>query len=171
MPGQLTLGNYSRTLQQFLMPGTNELVDMATVDLLRDRERGVPRYNRFRELLRLRPVRTFEELNVEWADRLRGVYGTVDRIDLMVGLLAETKPPGYAVSDTTFQIFLLMNSRRMKSDRFYTTDYRPEIYTQVGLDWIDDNDFRSVLLRHYPMLEPVLPQSSLFAPWHQPERE
>jgi hypothetical protein len=171
MPGQLTLGNYSRTLQQFLMPGTNELVDMATVDLLRDRERGVPRYNRFRELLRLRPVRTFEELNVEWADRLRGVYGTVDRIDLMVGLLAETKPPGYAVSDTTFRIFLLMNSRRMKSDRFYTTDYRPEIYTQVGLDWIDDNDFRSVLLRHYPMLEPVLPQGSLFAPWHQPERE
>jgi Animal haem peroxidase len=169
LPGQLTLGNYARTLQQFLMPGTNELVDLATVDIVRDRERGVPRYNQFRELLRMPPIRTFEELNVEWAERLQAVYGTVDRIDLLVGLLAEAKPPGYGISDTAFRIFLLMNSRRMKSDRFYTADYRPEVYTQIGLDWIDDNDLRSVLRRHYPMLEPVLPQGSLFAPWREPD--
>src|SRR5262249_58887865 len=65
--GALTLGNYARTLQQFVMPGTNEVVDLATVDVLRDRERGVPRYNQFRQLLRLPPVRPFAELNPEWA--------------------------------------------------------------------------------------------------------
>jgi len=167
LPGALTLGNYARALQQFVIPGTNMMIDLAAVDIVRDRERGVPRYNQFRELLRLPPVRTFEELNADWADQLRDVYGTVDRIDLMVGLFAETKPPHFGFSETTFRIFLLMNPRRLKSDRFFTADYRPEIYTQVGLDWIDTNGMRSVLLRNYPQLEPVLPRdpSKIFAPW------
>jgi hypothetical protein len=170
LPGALTLGNYATALQQFVVPGPPGkpmMIDLAAVDILRDRERGVPRYNQFRELLRLPPVRTFEELNPEWADTLRDVYGSVDRIDLMVGLFAETKPSGFGFSETTFRIFLLMNPRRLKSDRFYTADYRPEIYTQVGLDWIDTNGMRSVLLRHYPQLEPVLPKkpSEIFAPW------
>ena len=165
MPGKLTIGNYSKAMQQF-RPAGGPMVDLGAVDILRDRERGVPRYNRFRELLHLAPVRTFEELNPEWADRLRDVYGTVDRIDLMVGMFAEIPISGFGFSETTFRLFLLMNSRRLKSDRFYTADYRPAIYTQVGLDWIDANDLRRVLLRHFPGLEPVLANVSRpFAPW------
>jgi Animal haem peroxidase len=166
LPGKLTLGNYAKTLQQFQMPNAGTVVDLAAVDIMRDRERGVPRYNQFRELLHLPPVRSFKELNPQWAETLEKVYGTVDRIDLMVGLFAEAPPPGFGFSDTTFRIFLLMNPRRLKSDRFFTTDYRPAIYTQVGLDWIDGNDLRRVLLRHFPMLEPVLARVSRpFAPW------
>jgi hypothetical protein len=40
--------------------------------------------------------------------------------------------------DTAFRIFLLMASRRLKSDRFFTVDYTPEVYTATGLRWIDD---------------------------------
>ena len=59
-----------------------------------------------------------------------------------------------------------MASRRLKSDRFFTTDYRPEVYTQVGLDWVAANDMRSVLLRHYPQLGPALKGvKNPFAPW------
>jgi hypothetical protein len=166
LPGALTLGNYATALQEFRMPRTGTVVDLATVDIVRDRERGVPRYNQFRELLHLPPVRTFEELNSQWAGKLRAVYGTVDRIDLMVGMFAETPPPGFGFSETTFRIFLLMNSRRLKSDRFFTADYRPSVYTQIGLDWIDDNDLRSVLLRHCPELESFLARGcKIFAPW------
>ena len=52
-----------------------------------------------------------------------------------------------------------MASRRLKSDRFFTTDYTPKVYTQVGLDWIEDNSMRSVLLRHFPQLGPALAAS------------
>ena len=38
---------------------------------------------------------------------------------LMVGLFAEPKPPGFGFSDTAFRIFILMVSRRLKSDRFF----------------------------------------------------
>ena len=62
-----------------------------------------------------------------------------------------------------------MATRRLKSDRFYTTDYRPEIYTQPGLDWIANNDMRSVLGRHAPALSPMLDRvDNAFAPWPQP---
>jgi hypothetical protein len=166
MPGALTLGNYARAMQELHVPGGGPVIDLAVVDIVRDRERGVPRYNQFRELLHLPPVRSFEELNPQWAEKLREVYGTVDRVDLMVGMFAETPLPGFGFSETTFRVFVLMNSRRLKSDRFFTADYRPAIYTQVGLDWIDANDLRRVLLRHYPGLKPVLANASkMFAPW------
>ena len=39
-----------------------ELLDLAAIDILRTRERGVPRYNEFRRLFHLKPAETFEEL-------------------------------------------------------------------------------------------------------------
>ena len=50
----------------------------------------------------------------------------------MIGMYAEPKPKGFGFSDTAFRIFILMASRRLESDRFFTDDYRPEVYTQAG---------------------------------------
>ena len=50
----------------------------------------------------------------------------------MFGLMAEPLPEGFGFSDTEFPIFLLMASRRLKSDRFLSRDYRPEVYTSRG---------------------------------------
>ena len=51
-PGAITLRNYPKSLRQFRRL-TGEVLDLATRDIVRDRERGVPLYNRFRELLRM----------------------------------------------------------------------------------------------------------------------
>ena len=166
-PGAITLHNYPRFLQEFKRPdGT--VVDLAATDVLRIRERGVPRYNEFRRLFHLKPAATFEELtdNPEWAKELRRVYGDVERVDLMVGLYAEPLPKGFGFSDTAFRVFILMASRRLKSDRFFTSDYNAETYTQAGLDWIDETTMIDVLKRHYPELEPALRGvDNAFAPW------
>ena len=45
-------------------------------------------------------------------------------------------PPGFGFSDTAFRVFILMASRRLKSDRFFTDDFRPEVYTQAGFAWV-----------------------------------
>ena len=74
----------------------------------------------------------------------------------MVGLYAEPVPKGFGFSDTAFRIFILMASRRLNSDRFFTKDFTPAVYTQTGMDWIADNDMASVLLRHEPSLRPAL---------------
>ena len=169
-PGQITLHNYPRALQRFTRID-GELMDLATLDILRDRERGVPRYNDFREELRMPRIRSFEELtaNKQWAEQIRRVYsGDIDRVDLQVGMYAEPLPSGFGFSDTAFRIFILMASRRLKSDRFFTSDFRPEVYTQTGIDWVTHTKMKDVLLRHYPELEPALDGlPNAFLPWNR----
>jgi hypothetical protein len=167
-PGAITLHNHPRFLQRREEPD-GSIIDLAAIDILRSRERGVPRYNAFRQAMHRPRVNTFEELtdNRVWAEELRRVYdGDVDAVDLTVGLFAEPLPPGFGFSDTALRIFLLMAPRRLKSDRFFTADYTPRVYTQVGMDWIDQTDFATVLLRHFPALLPALRNvANPFAPW------
>ena len=166
-PGAISLHNYPRFLQEFERPD-GKLVDLAATDILRIREVGVPRYNRFRRLMHLKPARTFTDLtdNPAWAEELRRVYGDVERVDLMVGMFAEPKPFGFGFSDTAFRIFILMASRRLKSDRFFTVDYTPRVYTPEGIEWIDNADMSTILLRHFPELAPTLRRvDNAFAPW------
>jgi hypothetical protein len=165
-PGAITLNNYPRALQSFERDG--ELIDLSVVDLVRTRRRGVPRYNDFRSGLHKPRIRRFEDLSSdpETVARLKDVYRTVDEIDAMVGLFAENPPEGFGFSDTAFRVFILMATRRLQSDRFLTVDFRPEVYTPLGLDWIERNGMTSVLLRHCPELGNSLPRSaSAFAPW------
>jgi hypothetical protein len=120
-------------------------------------------------LLHTPRVETFEQLtsNPEWAEQIREVYNNnIDLVDLFVGLYAEPLPAGFGFSETAFRIFSLMASRRLKSDRFFTVDYRPEIYTPEGMAWIDDSNMSTVLLRHIPALAPFLGKvTNAFAPW------
>ncbi len=169
-PGAITLHNYPRFLQHFdRADGT--ILDLAATDILRNRERGVPRYNQFRRFFRLKPAASFDELtdNPVWADEMRRVYnGKVEDVDLLIGMYAERLPPGFAFSDTAFRVFILMASRRLKSDRFLSRDYTPRVYTQAGIDWINQNSMVSILKRHYPSLTPALDGvSNAFAPWRR----
>jgi hypothetical protein len=170
-PGAVTLRNFPnwmRRLQRRAGPRPEELIDLATIDILRDRERGVPRYNRFRELFHLPRVTSFEQMtdDPELQRELRDIYGHPDKVDLMVGMYAEKPPEGFGFSDTAFRVFILMASRRLKSDRYFTKDYTAAVYTQEGIDWVANNNMTTVLLRHLPELTPVLQQQkNAFAPW------
>jgi len=169
-PGAVCLHNYPKSLQN-LVQDNGERFDLGAVDILRDRERGVPRYNRFRRLLHKPAVRSFEELtdNPQWAEEMKRVYDNdIEKVDTMVGMMAEPLPPGFGFSDTAFRVFLLMASRRLKSDRFLSHDYRPEIYTQEGIDWVEDNGMKSVISRHFPAVAFAMegiPDDNAFKPW------
>ena len=167
-PGAIQLHNFPRALQRFTRPD-GVVIDLAAHDILRSRELGVPRYNDFRRLLHLNAPATFEELtpNRQWAEELRRVYGgDIEKVDTTIGMFAEQPPPGFGFSDTAFRIFILMASRRLNSDRFFTTDFTSEVYTPLGMQWIGDNTMETVLLRHYPELAPALRGvANAFAPW------
>ena len=167
-PGLVRLHNYPRTLQHFERPD-GELMDLAAVDVMRTREVGVPRYNEFRRLMHLPRVERFEDLTDEpaWAEQIRRLYrDDIDRVDLLVGMYAEPLPRGFAFSDTALRVFILMATRRLNSDRFFTDDFRPEVYTPEGMEWIADNGMRTVLLRHHPELRLALEgRENAFAPW------
>ena len=169
-PGAITLHNYPKFLQT-LERADGTTMDLAAIDIMRIRERGVPRYNEFRRLWHLKPAKSFEDLTGDKvkAQELRRVYdGDIERVDLMIGLYSEPLPTGFGFSDTAFRVFILMASRRLKSDRFFTDDYRSEVYTKTGIDWVSNMTMSDVLLRHYPGLKPALRgTTNAFAPWNR----
>src|SRR3954469_1064078 len=166
-PRATACSTFSKSPQRFQKPD-GSVVDLAATDIVRSRERGVPRYNEFRRRFHLAPARRFEDFSDDpsvVAD-LRRLYDGPDDVDLMIGLYAEAPPKGFAFSDTAFRVFILMASRRLKSDRFYTYDYRPEVYSREGLAWIADNTMATVLARNFPELAPRLHGvQNAFAPW------
>jgi hypothetical protein len=170
-PGAITLHNYpkSLSLQGFVRDRNGERIDLSVVDIVRTRRRGVPRYNAFRTGLHMAPVKHWENMSAdaETVELMRDIYhDDIDAVDTMIGMFAETCPPGFGFSDTAFRIFTLMASRRIQSDRFLTVDFRPEIYTPFGMDWIAQNGMTSLILRHCPELASVMPRgANAFAPW------
>lgn len=168
-PGAITVHNTPNFLRDLHIPDGRHY-DMGAVDILRDRERGVPRYNVFRKLFHMPPAKTFHSLtggNATLAAELEELYsGDIDKVDLLVGCLSERLPPGFGFSDTAFRVFILMASRRIKSDRFLATDFTPEIYTQEGINWVQNNGMKDVLCRHFPELAaPLRECKNAFAPW------
>ena len=106
-PGAITLHNYPRFLQRLERPD-GPMIDLAAVDILRDRERGVPRYNEFLKLIDKKPVKKFEDLssNKEWVEEIKRVYdGDIDKVDLMVGMFAEDLPQGFGFSGSRRSAF------------------------------------------------------------------
>ncbi len=190
--GLLTLQNHPRFLQNLKigrLQSKTQQIDVAALDLIRDRERGVPRFNEFRRQYGLRQLTSFDDFidqhlakgtperkeQEDLVKLLREVYGqhvcdaskpitdaqlnadgsaindclgrangsTVDNIedvDTVVGTLAETtRPHGFAISETQFVVFILNASRRLYSDRFFTSGFRPEFYSTLGFDWVNHN--------------------------------
>lgn len=175
-PGAIALHNYPNFLRE-LFPQRfhpdepySPHFDLAAVEIVRDRARGLPRYNAFREQLHMPRLATFEEItgDAALAKELAAIYTDTDQVDLLVGLLAEPKPPGFGFSDTAFRIFVLMATRRLECDRFFTTDYTEKVYTRAGLEWVENNTMVTVLLRHYPELLPALHSvDNAFIPWNR----
>ena len=99
-----------------------QFIDLATIDVLRDRERGIPRYNQFRRLLQMKPKASFRDLSDDpvIVDELKAIYNNdLESVDLLVGCLAESpRPPGFGFSETAFQVFVLMANRRLMTDRY-----------------------------------------------------
>ncbi|KAJ1323728.1 fatty acid alpha-dioxygenase [Microdochium nivale] len=181
MPGAITNNNYPAFLRDFTDPhGVRR--DLGTVDILRDRERGVPRYCEFRRMLRMSVPTTFEELvggvtgkdgarRQKLALDLAEVYGgDISKVDAMIGMHSEELIPGFGFSETAFRIFIVMASRRLKSDRFIAGSWGEDMYTRPGFAWLQNTTMKTILGRHFPHLRQTLEDSdNVFAPWRKME--
>lgn len=184
-PGQLVLNNFPGFMQSLSIPGRGNM-DLAMVDIIRDRERGVPRYNQFRRAINLKPITKYRDFfpaekaldarQKQILEKFNKVYGkddqgndNVEDIDLLVGTLAEeVRPEGFGFGETPFQIFILMASRRLMADKFYTDNYSAKYYTKAGMNWIDDEGYlHKIIARHMKELKPKMKGlTTAFAPWH-----
>ncbi|XP_021662121.2 alpha-dioxygenase PIOX [Hevea brasiliensis] len=176
--GALELWNYPLWLRDVIaqdITGHDRLdhVDLPALEVYRDRERNVARYNEFRRSILLIPISKWEDLtdDKEAIEVLNEVYGEdVEELDLLVGLMAEKKIKGFAISETAFIIFLLLATRRLEADRFFTSNFNEETYTKKGFEWVNTTEsLKDVLDRHYPeMTNKWMNSASAFSVWDSP---
>ncbi|XP_058088589.1 alpha-dioxygenase 2-like isoform X2 [Magnolia sinica] len=173
--GALELWNYPSWMRNLVAHDINgedrpDPVDMAALEIYRDRERRVARYNEFRRNMLMDPISKWEDLtdDQEAIEAIREVYDDdVEKLDLLVGLHAEKKIKGFAISETAFFIFLLIASRRLEADRFFTTNFNSTTYTEEGLEWVNNTEtLKDAIDRHFPqMTQKWMKCSSAFSVW------
>ncbi|KAG6715971.1 hypothetical protein I3842_04G023800 [Carya illinoinensis] len=176
--GALELWNYPTWLRDVIPHDVDghdrpDHVDLPALEVYRDRERSVARYNAFRRALLMIPISKWEDLtdDEEAIRELEEVYGDdVEELDLLVGLMAEKKITGFAISETAFVIFLLMATRRLEADRFFTSNFNEETYTKKGFEWVNTTEsLKDVLERHYPeLIKKWMNSTSAFTVWDSP---
>lgn len=86
-------------------PGAGGL-DLASLNLQRGRDHGLPSYNAVRIAMGLAPATSFADItsNVLVQTRLAQTYGSVDDVELWIGGLAEDHVNGGVVGETFFTI-------------------------------------------------------------------
>ncbi|MFO1462635.1 MAG: peroxidase family protein [bacterium] len=101
-------------------PGAGGL-DLASLNMQRGRDHGLPDYNTLRAALDLAPVKDFGEItsDPELASKLESIYGTVDQVDPWVGALAEDHLRGASVGPSIAGALKMQFERLRAGDRFW----------------------------------------------------
>ncbi|MEM9285150.1 MAG: peroxidase family protein [Pseudomonadota bacterium] len=119
----------------FGMPGAGGF-DLASLNIQRGRDHGVPGYNEMREVMGLGRVTDFGDItsDADVVDALRATYGSVDDIDLWVGGLSEDVDPAGGQLGPLFRSILIAQFTNVRDgDRFwYQHDLRPGEMNRVA---------------------------------------
>ncbi len=122
----------------FGAPGQGGL-DLAAVDIERGRDHDLPGYNEVRASFGLPRLESFSEITPDrqTQDYLGMLYGTVDRVDPFVGMMAEAHLPGLSLGPTLKAIITDQFVRLRDGDRFWyqndpeLKDWQPPTLAEV----------------------------------------
>jgi hypothetical protein len=118
-------------------------LDLAALNIQRGRDHGLPDYNDIRKFYTGTPARTFADItkNTTLAAALQTQYGTIDNIDLWIGILAEDMLPGKSVGKTMHAL-LKAQFEKLRDGDFYFYKSDPNlpaaIKTQVSNTKLSD---------------------------------
>eukprot|EP00039_Didymoeca_costata_P011984 m.171284 g.171284 ORF g.171284 m.171284 type:complete len:535 (+) comp15348_c1_seq10:101-1705(+) len=134
------------------------LVEADIKALQTSRELGMGTYVDFQKLLGLGVAQKFEDLNPDRkiVEILSKAYKSVEEVEFFVGLLAsrnDTSPSQFkkehlAGSETMGFAILSDALSSFRHDRFYTTDFKPEIYTAWGYKHARTTPLADLINRH-----------------------
>ena len=115
--------------------------DLASLNLQRGRDHGLPSYNDAREGLGLARAQDFSDVSSdpEVVSRLSSVYESVDDIDLWIGGLSEDPLPGGHLGELFAEIIVIQFESLRDGDRFwYTRDLSKEDKREVENTTLSD---------------------------------
>jgi hypothetical protein len=120
--------------------------DLASLNIQRGRDHGLPRYNDARRAMNLKRMRRFSDItsNVSLQRRLASVYASPDDIDLWVGALAEDHIGGAQVGELLYSIVKDQFEILRDGDRFW---YQRAL-TPAELDKVKDVRLSDIIRRN-----------------------
>lgn len=126
-------------------PGAGGL-DLATLNIFRGRDMGLPDLNSAREALGLEPYQDFSQItdDVVVADRLEDLYGDINTIDLFVGGLVEDTYQDSMLGETFFTIVADQFARIRAADPFWYEN----ILDEDMVEEVNDTSLSDVILRN-----------------------
>ncbi|XP_077498217.1 peroxidasin isoform X2 [Amblyomma americanum] len=113
--------------------------DLASFNIQRGRDHGMPGYNSWRQFCNLSRAQSFEDLrheitSAQLREKLKRLYKTPDNIDIWVGAISEEPLPGSKVGPTLTCLLSLQFARLRDGDRLwylnegtFTTEQREEL--------------------------------------------
>ena len=105
-------------------------MDLASINIQRGRDHGIPPYVQWRKPCALSPIKSFDDLERSMppsaVTKLRSVYSSVEDIDLFTGGLAEKSVRGGLVGPTFACIIGQQFSNIRRGDRFWYENSRQE---------------------------------------------
>lgn len=124
----------------FAMPGMTFGLDLASLNIQRGRDHGLPTYNAMRLALGLGAVAYGDGTFLSDAEmRLDDVYADVDDIDLWVGLLSEVHHGDGMIGETTYAILFDQFRRLKHGDAFwYEDDLSAELLAEIDATLLSD---------------------------------
>jgi hypothetical protein len=104
--------------------------DLASLNIQRGRDHGLPGYNQVRADFGLAAAATFADINPDPVIQanLAAAYASPDDIDIWVGGLSEPHRPGAVVGETFFAILRNQFERARDGDRFWYRSYLPPVF-------------------------------------------
>ncbi|XP_070195291.1 peroxidasin-like isoform X2 [Littorina saxatilis] len=133
MPGEFF--NVELTEKLFVMANAIGQ-DLASLNIQRGRDHGLPHYNDYRELCGMERAASFHDLRNEiqhrgTRDKLEALYGHPDNIDLFIGGMSETPMDAAKVGPTFICIISGQFQRLRDGDRFFYEN--PGVFTPEQL--------------------------------------
>lgn len=126
-------------------PGAGGL-DLASINIQRGRERGIPDLNSIRIAYGLSPHLIYQQINGNAAvsNALLSTYPSVNKIDAWVGLLSEEHVNGTIFGETLLLIMQQQFTALRDGDRFY---YKIDpVLSDEEKQWIEDIRFRDIVM-------------------------
>lgn len=134
-------------LRNFLFgpPGSGGL-DLASLNIQRGRDHGIPSYNEVRRQLGMKPARRFRDINPdrEVQRALADVYRSVEDVDLWVGGLSEPHVPRAMVGPVFHRIISRQFAMLRDGDRFFYETSLP----RETLNTVREQNLASIIRRN-----------------------
>lgn len=141
--------------------------DLIAMNLQRGRDHALPSYNELRWMFRMRPLTSFRRLttNRATASALQTAYGSIDKVEAFLGLLAEDHVGGASMGRTMMRIWEKEFGRLRDGDWFYFRNEKAypkdllEKFDRVKQVLSEKETFKRLILRNTKITEEDLPHS------------